>query len=174
MDTLFPTDPVFPPGFTYLPDFLTGEEEQQLIREITGIELHAFNFHGYEAKRRVASFGYDYRFDQKSLVKGREIPGTFQNLIGKVASKTGIRREAFAELLVTEYAEGSVINWHRDAFPFDVIAGVSLLSDCTFRLRPDDKARQSRGSIISLPVKRRSLYLISGRARTEWQHSIRP
>ncbi|HEX8041916.1 MAG TPA: alpha-ketoglutarate-dependent dioxygenase AlkB [Chryseosolibacter sp.] len=174
MDTLFPPVPVYPPGFTYVPDFLTEEEEQQLIREISGIELHAFNFHGYEAKRRVASFGYDYRFDQRSLVKGREIPGAFQNLVGKVASKTGISKEEFVELLVTEYPEGSVINWHRDAFPFDVIAGVSLLSDCTFRLRPHDKTKRVRGSIISLPVKRRSLYLIAGKARTEWQHSISP
>jgi len=52
--------------------------------------------------------------------------------------------------LVTEYPEGSVINWHRDAPPFDVIAGISLLPDCTFRLRPQEKLKQGRGSVISL------------------------
>jgi alkylated DNA repair dioxygenase AlkB len=82
--------------------------------------------------------------------------------------------ENFAELLLTEYPEGSVINWHRDAPPFGLIAGISLLSDCTFRLRPHDKAKQNRRSIISLPVRRRSLYIISESARTDWQHSIAP
>jgi alkylated DNA repair dioxygenase AlkB len=79
-----------------------------------------------------------------------------------------------AELLVTEYPPGSVINWHRDAPPFDVIAGISLSADCTFKLRPHEKEKQNRKSILSFPVKRRSLYLIQGEARTNWQHSIAP
>ncbi|MBX9850590.1 MAG: alpha-ketoglutarate-dependent dioxygenase AlkB [Cytophagaceae bacterium] len=77
-------------------------------------------------------------------------------------------------MLVTEYPTGSVINWHRDAPPFDLIAGISLLSDCKFRLRPHDKSKQCRTSIISFPVKRRSLYIMQGPARTDWQHSIAP
>ncbi len=174
MDTLFPPAPVLPPGFSYFPEFLTPEEEQQLIGQVTAIDLHPFNFHGYEAKRRVASFGYDYSFNRRSLSRGRDIPEVFDHLVGRVAQKTGIQKKDFAELLITEYPEGSVINWHRDALPFDVIAGVSLLSDCTFRLRPHDKTKQTRASIISLHFKRRSLYIMGGKARTDWQHSIRP
>jgi alkylated DNA repair dioxygenase AlkB len=95
-------------------------------------------------------------------------------LVKKVAEKLHLEEQQFAELLVTEYPAGSVINWHRDAPPFDLIAGVSLHSDCTFRLRPYEKAEQNRKSIISLKVARRSLYVISGPSRTEWQHSIAP
>ncbi|HUR12509.1 MAG TPA: alpha-ketoglutarate-dependent dioxygenase AlkB [Flavitalea sp.] len=140
---------------------------------IRGIEFHTFLFQGFEAKRRVASFGYDYSFEKKTLSRGREIPPEFELLIKNVAL-TGKVQEDFAELLVTEYPIGSVINWHRDAPPFDLIAGVSLLADCTFRLRPHDKSKQGRGSIISVPVKRRSLYLMQGEVRSEWQHSISP
>lgn len=64
-----------------------------------------------------------------------------------------VTQDAFAELLITEYPVGSVINWHRDAPPFDLIAGISLMADCTFRLRPNDKAKQTRASVISFPVK---------------------
>jgi alkylated DNA repair dioxygenase AlkB len=91
-----------------------------------------------------------------------------------VAAYLQIDRDQFAELLVTDYPIGSVINWHRDAPPFDIIAGLSLLSDCTFKLRPHDKSKQGRGSVISLLVKRRSLYVMQGPSRSEWQHSIIP
>lgn len=174
MDTLFPLEPFMPPGFTYQPDFIDPGEEHHLLKEISKTDLNTFTFQGYEAKRKVASFGYDYSFDKRSLSEGKEIPHVFYPLMEKVAKATGRKREEFAELLITEYPAGSVINWHRDAPPFDIIAGVSLLSDCTFRLRPHEKAKQTRGSVISLNVMRRSLYILAGEARTAWQHSIMP
>ena len=174
MDTLFPLTPALPSGFIYKPDFIDQAEEDYLMDEISKIELHTFLFHGYEAKRRVASFGFDYSFDKRSLSKGKDIPQAFNFLIEKVVTYVTINREDFAELLVTEYPPGAVINWHRDAPPFDIIAGISLLRDCTFRLRPHEKAKQSRRSIVSLNVQRRSLYIIRDEARTAWEHSIMP
>jgi len=106
------------------------------------------------------------------MAKGEDIPVIFNSLIGRVAEVVSVATDEFAELLVTKYPIESVINWHRDAPPFDLIAGISLLSDCTFRLRPFDKAKQNRKAIISFPVERRSLYIIKGAARNEWQHSI--
>ena len=81
---------------------------------------------------------------------------------------------SLAEMLVTDYPEGSVINWHRDAPPFEMIIGISLLSDCNFRMRPYDKGKRTRNAILSLPVKRRSLYILNGEARAQWEHSISP
>lgn len=144
------------------------------MEEINNIELHTFLFQGFEAKRKVASFGYDYSFDNRRLTKGKEIPVVFTPLLEKVANHTGIPVKDFVELLVTEYPTGSVINWHRDAPPFDIIVGISLLSDCTFKLRPHEKAKQTRASVISCAVERRSLYIIQGEARTLWQHSTSP
>jgi alkylated DNA repair dioxygenase AlkB len=91
-----------------------------------------------------------------------------------VAALISVEAEELAEILVTEYPPGAVINWHRDAPPFDIIIGISLLSDCTFRFRPYDKAKQGRKSIISTPVQRRSAYIIRDEARTDWEHSISP
>ena len=171
---LFPDDHALPAGFSYRPEFITAREEQQLLTAIADIELHVFNFRGYEAKRRVASFGYHYSFEARKLSEGRPIPPVFDWLIQNVSTVTKIESEAFAELLVTEYPPGSVINWHRDAHPFDVIAGISLLSDCVFRLRPHEKSKQNQRSIVSVNVGRRSFYVISGKARTDWEHSILP
>ncbi|HVG40055.1 MAG TPA: alpha-ketoglutarate-dependent dioxygenase AlkB [Chitinophagaceae bacterium] len=172
MNTLFPLEPIFPPGFNYLPDFISEEEEAQLINAIFKIELHPFQFQGYEAKRKVASFGYDWNFDMKSLAKGKMIPEAFHPLIEKISKHLLINKDDVAELLVTEYTVGSVINWHRDAPPFDLIAGISLLSHSVFRLRPFNKEKQTRSSVISFPLKSRSLYIMQGASRTDWQHSI--
>lgn len=172
MDTLFPLSPPYPEGFRYIPDFITETEEAALCTLIGGISLHTFTFQGYEAKRKVASFGFDYSFDQGRLLQGAPIPEAFDPLIEQVAAVTGLPPDHFAELLVTEYPPGSVINWHRDAPPFDLVAGISLLTDCTFRLRPYEKSRQGRGSTVSLPVRRRSLYILQGPSRADWQHSI--
>jgi alkylated DNA repair dioxygenase AlkB len=174
MDTLFDIPPALPAGFSYFPEFLTKDEEEALYQQVLKIDLHNMIFQGFEAKRKTASFGYDYSFDNRKLSKGKEIPKEFTSLLEKIGEKVEVKAEDFAELLVTEYPVGSVINWHRDAPPFDIIAGISILSDCTFKLRPHDKARQNRASIISFPVRRRSLYIMQGPARSEWQHSIAP
>ena len=174
MDTLFPIEPITPPGFQYFDNFISKEEETALLQEISEIPRHTFMFQGYEAKRKVASFGHDWNFETRKLSKGKDVPPVFGPLIQKTADFLSLKTQDFAEVLLTEYPPDSVINWHRDAPPFDIIVGISLLSDCTFRFRPHDKEKQHRGATISLPVKRRSLYVIQGEARTEWQHSILP
>lgn len=173
MESLFPLEPKFPEGFIYVPDFLTSDEEKDLLRDISRIPLHTFRFQGYEAKRKVASLGYNYSFEKRTISKGAEIPSEFEGLIKKVSNHSG-GTKAFSALLITEYPVGSVINWHRDAPPFETIAGISLLSDCVFRFRPHDKDRQGKKSIISFVAKRRSLYIMGGDSRSQWEHSILP
>ena len=174
MNTLFPVEPILPDGFTYKDNFISTAEEMALMEEIKGLELHTFNFQGYEAKRKVASFGWDWSFEKRVLSKGKDIPAAFNWLLERAAHFTQVPVQNISELLVTEYPAGSVINWHRDAPPFDTIVGISLLTDCVFKLRPYDKAKQGRKSIYSLPVLRRSFYILKGEARTEWEHSIAP
>jgi alkylated DNA repair dioxygenase AlkB len=171
---LFPKDSFMPRGFQYVEDFITAEEERGLLRALEDIPLHTFVFQGFEAKRKVESFGYDYSFDNRQLSKGKEIPDSFRWLISRVADFVKVEPGRIQELLLTEYPIGAVINWHRDAFPFELIAGISLAADCLFKLRPHEKEKQNRKSVISIPVRRRSLYVIQGEARLQWQHSIAP
>lgn len=174
MNTLFPNDIIGPDGFHYSPDFLTEREEQQLIIDIGSLELHPLIFRGFEAKRKVNSYGYDYQFDTRTISIGENIPLAFNFLLEKISTWLSIPLEDLAEVLVTEYPPGSVINWHRDAPPFDIIVGVSLMSDCRFKLRPYDKTKQGRKSIVTIPVRRRSVYIIRDEARTDWEHCIAP
>lgn len=172
VNTLFPVTPTLPNGFRYVANFLSAEEEQQLLGAIADVELHPLIFQGYEAKRKVKSFGYDYNFSTRQITEGAPIPSAFSFFVEKVAAFTNIPANLLAEMLVTEYPEGSVINWHRDAPPFETIIGISLLSDCNFRFRPYASQGRKRADILSLPVERRSLYIIDGEARSDWEHSI--
>ena len=74
VQTLFSLDADLPKSFSYLPGFISVEEEADLLKLISQFELHTFQFHGYEGKRRVASFGYDWSFEKRTLSKGKEKP----------------------------------------------------------------------------------------------------
>jgi alkylated DNA repair dioxygenase AlkB len=174
MNTLFDIAPVLPSGFDYYPGFITEKEELQLINAIEKFDLQNMKFHEYEAKRKVISFGSGWSFTEQRLKPGDPIPGDFDFLVERIAGKLSIGKELIAQFLITEYPVGSVINWHRDAPPFAVIAGISLLSDCNFKLRPHDKEKQDRKATITLNVQRRSLYTMQGPAKSEWQHCTAP
>jgi len=74
MQTLFPLLPSYPPGFSYQDDFISLAEEQDLIAAIQKIALNPMQFQGYEAKRKVASFGYDWSFEKRELKKENQSP----------------------------------------------------------------------------------------------------
>lgn len=172
--TLFDSSPAMPQGFAYYPAFITNEEEQQLINAISDIGLQNMQFHQYQAKRKTAGFGMGWNFINKVLTGGEPIPATFEFIINKIADFFSLDKAAIAQFLITEYPEGSVINWHRDAPPFDKIIGLSLLSDAIFKLRPLQKELQNRAAIISLEIKRCSLYIMEGESKSAWQHCIIP
>jgi alkylated DNA repair dioxygenase AlkB len=174
MATLFGSEKQLVPGFTLVSDFLTGEEEQRLVDFAMTLPLSTFKFQGFEAKRKTISFGFDYHFDSRKLTKGSEIPAEFGWIIEKVAAFIGIPPVDIEEVLVTEYPPNSVINWHRDAPPFAIIAGLSLLTGCRFRLRPYSKETRSRQKLVALPLARRSLYVMRDECREQWEHSIGP
>lgn len=174
MSTLFPLEPVYPEGFTYVPDFITQEEENELIALCHAAELNTFVFHGYEAKRKVKNYGYSWSFTKKELSKAADIPSDFHNLLTKVSDFLKIPYAEIAQFLIIQYDPGTMINWHRDAPPFDIIIGISLLSDCTFKLRRYENSVRGKGPILSLPVKRRSMYVMKDEVRSEWMHSVSP
>lgn len=174
MNTLFDITPELPDGFIYKPGFITEAEESRLVELISALELSYMKFHQYEAKRKVTSFGKGWSFTEQALKQGDPIPASFDFLIDRIAGLLKINKDRIAQFLVTEYPVGSVINWHRDAPPFETIIGASLLSDIYFKLRPHDKEKQTRAATITLPVQRRSLYIMSGASKTAWQHCTAP
>jgi len=87
----------------------------------------------------------------------------------KAASFAGLAPETLGQALVTDYGPGAGIGWHRDKPVFGEVLGVSLLSNCTLRFR---RARPGGWERRALTPEPRSIYLLKGPARTQWEHSI--
>ena len=158
-----------PEGFLYEEELVSPNDEVELVRHIEKLPLKEFQFHGYTGKRRTVSFGWHYEFAGEKLNQVGPIPDFLLPLRNAAASFAGLRLEDFQHVLVTEYAPGAPIGWHRDKAVFDDVVGISLLSPCTFRFRRKTAHGWER---FNLTLEPRSVYLLRGPARTEWEHSI--
>jgi alkylated DNA repair dioxygenase AlkB len=89
----------------------------------------------------------------------------------KAARFGGLPVEGLSQALVTEYAPGAGIGWHRDRPMFEDVVAVSFLAPCTLRLRRKAGEGWERYSRIVNP---RSAYMLRGVARRQWEHSVPP
>lgn len=166
----FLPDTARPEGLRYQEEFIAADEEQALIARIQELPLAPFQFGAFEGKRRVTSFGWRYDYTQQRLVAADAIPSFITPLIARV-EQWGAAPSAIRQVLFTHYESGTGIGWHRDKRHFDVVFGLSLASPCKFRFRRKQGTKWQRYTLDAAP---RSLYLMSGQARTDWEHSIPP
>jgi alkylated DNA repair dioxygenase AlkB len=157
-----------PEGFRYQPDFLSPDEEAALAAVVEQLPFAAFDFHGYIAKRRIVEYGWEYDFGTRKASRAPELPDFLLPLRNRAAAFAGIAAPDLVEAVVTEYPPGAPIGWHRDVPQFEMIIGISLLSSCRMRLKP----YRAEGKLVSVILEPRSLYVISGPARWNYQHSI--
>jgi alkylated DNA repair dioxygenase AlkB len=158
-----------PEGFRYKPDLIDREFELTLLVAMRGLEFSPFQFHGFEGKRHVVSFGWKYDFTGGGLQKTEDIPAFLMPLRETAAASFGLDPSTLQQVLLTQYAPGAAIGWHKDRSVFGDVLGVSLLSPCKFRFRRKAEAAWERISITAEP---RSAYLLQGPARNDWEHSI--
>jgi alkylated DNA repair dioxygenase AlkB len=166
---LLPGLPDLPEGFRYTPDLIDSDTERSLIQELRKLEFANFQFHGFEGKRRVVSFGWRYDFNGGGLQRTDNIPEFLIPIRVAAAASFGLEGSALEQALLIEYGAGASIGWHKDRPVFGDVVGISLLSPCTFRFRRKAGAKWQRRSITTQP---RSAYLLQGPSRDEWEHSI--
>jgi alkylated DNA repair dioxygenase AlkB len=166
--------PVMPDGLIYQPEFLTREEEQSLIGLVASMPVKEMDYRGYTARRRVLSFGGSYDFQAQRLNAAAPLPATLEPLRRKVAHWLGIAPDALSQVMIAEYREGTPLGWHRDVPDFEDVLGVSLLNPAVLRLRPYPPRDPRKAGVIKLVVEPRSIYLLRGPARWDWQHSVAP
>jgi alkylated DNA repair dioxygenase AlkB len=167
--SLFEQDPPLPQGCKYERDIIQAYQERELVARLADLPFRSFEFQGYLGKRRVVSFGWQYDFSTKELRRAEDIPAFLLPLREKAAAFAGLTSPLLQHVLVTEYAPGAAIGWHRDKGVFGEVVGISLVSSCMFRLRRRTGTTWQRASFTAEP---RSAYLLQGPARTEWEHSI--
>ena len=164
-------------GFKYSSKFITETHELQLVSKIRDLPFREFEFHGYLGKRRVVSFGWRYDYSGGGrLQKAPAIPDFLLEVRKLTATFAHVEPESFQQVMVTEYTEGAGIGWHRDKAVFGEVVGVSLLAPCALRFRrrltANIKGEKVRWERVNVDVEPRSAYLLSGPARSVWEHSI--
>jgi alkylated DNA repair dioxygenase AlkB len=162
---------VEPRGFRYEEQIVSENEETVLAAELERLDLKPFEFHGYLGNRRVVNFGLKYDFSRRSVQKADDLPLFLNDLLSRAARFAGCEKHAFRQVGVNEYRAGAGIGWHKDKLEFGIIVGVSLLAPATMRFR---RGRTGNWIRTSHTLKPRSIYVLSGEARSEWEHSIPP
>jgi alkylated DNA repair dioxygenase AlkB len=165
------TAPDLPEGLAYAPELIGAAEERALVAHMAELPFKAFEFQGYLGHRRTVSFGLHYAFNGSGLQETEPMPDWLLPLRNRAAAWAGLANEALEHVLLTEYAPGAGIGWHRDRPVFEDVVGLSLLAPARLRFRRKAGEKWERKALVAEP---RSAYLLRGPAREEWQHSIAP
>jgi len=162
----------WPEGLVYEPDFLTEEEERTLLAKIAALDFEEICMHGQVARRTAKHYGIAYDYDNPAASStGEPLPGWLEPLRARVADVAGLDPDELVEALVQHYPSGAPIGWHRDAPKFGLVAGVSLASPARMRFqRGKGEARE----VTDVLLEPGSAYVLAGKARWSWQHSIPP
>ncbi|MCI0619177.1 alpha-ketoglutarate-dependent dioxygenase AlkB, partial [bacterium] len=89
----------------------------------------------------------------------------------RAAEIAGLSAKEFVASVVTHYPPGATIGWHSDMTMFGpVVFGFSFAASCTFKFRPKAEPKK----IYKLNLEPRSLYVMEGNVRSDWEHSIPP
>ena len=159
-----------PEGLVYREEFVTPAEERQLLEVIEALDFRAITMRGQTARRTVRHFGLDYDYEGGGLVPADPLPAELAWLRERCAALMQRDPEDLVQILVSRYPPGAGIGWHRDAPMFgSTIAGVSLAAPARMRFQRTVGGERSTAEVTLEP---RSAYLLSGKARWAWQHSI--
>lgn len=122
-----------------------------------------------DLKRRVQHYGYRYDYTAKKATAEMRL-GPLPDWALALAQRL-VREGLFAaepdQVIVNEYLPGQGISKHIDCIPCfgPTIASLSLGSTCEMTLL---KGEEERRTIL----RPRSLLVLDGEARAEWQHAI--
>ena len=166
--------PGLPEGLVYEPGFLTQDEAAALEALMAALPFAAARYKAYTARRRVVSYGGSFDYDANRLQPAQALIPELHWLRDRAARWIGIPPQAFVHVLVAEYQPGAPLGWHRDEPDFQDVIGISLGSDIVMRFRPYPPIRPRKSDIVRLTLAPRSIYLMRGPARWNWQHSIAP
>ena len=160
-----------PAGLSTRADFVSRDEEAELLAAAAVLPFKPFEYQGWFGKRETVSFGWRYDFNQARVEPAPPIPDFLLPLRERAAVFAGLAPAAFEQALVIRYGVGAALGWHRDRPQFDRVFGLSLRSDAVLRFR----RRAARGfERFTLDAPARAAYLLTGEIRHDWEHSLNP
>jgi alkylated DNA repair protein (DNA oxidative demethylase) len=160
-----------PEGLVYRLDVISREEEANLLQRFEALRFDPIVIHGQAARRTARHFGLDYDYEARTPQPGEPVPDWLIPLRARAAELGAHEPEELVEILVQRYPPGATIGWHRDAPAFGTVVGISLAGPSRLRFQ---RGKGENRRVWEVLLEPRSGYVLSGPARTSWQHSIPP
>lgn len=159
-------------GLRFVPNAVDERLADELTERIDAAPLAPFQFGQWEGKRLTANYGSGYDFQRARPVPAPPLPAWLAAVRDRLAPQVDRDPAAFVQALLIRYDPGAQIGWHRDRPQYGEVIGLSLGAPAVLRLR----RRRAKGGFdrAQLALPPRSIYLLSGEVRSEWEHSIAP
>ena len=153
------------PGLTYRPDFITLEEETELMAAVDGAPWLP------DLRRRVQHYGYRYDYRVRTVDLSQRLgplPSWADGLAERLVSD-GHMPARPDQMIVNEYLPGQGIGAHVDIETCfgPVVSSLTLGSGCLMELTQVDGPGKE-----TIELKPRSLLVLAGDARYRWKHGI--
>ena len=154
------------PGLGYISDFLTKDEEKDLIEKIDQSDWIE------DLQRRVQHYGWRYDYKARQVdgsMRIGELPDWAEKYARKLIDNRLVRKLP-DQVIVNEYKAGQGISKHVDSEESfeDGIATISLLESWEMEFQEKSSKRK-----VSKLLERRSVAVMSGDARYCWTHEIK-
>lgn len=152
-------------GLTYIPEFITAEQENKLINVIDQQPWLT------DLKRRVQHYGWKYDYTARRVdysMRLGDLPDWLVGYCDKLVNE-GHFPKIPDQVIINEYQPGQGIASHIDCVPCfeETIASISLGSPCVM-----DFTHSKTNQKIPVLLEPRSLFVLSGDARYAWKHGI--
>ena len=105
----FKDESALPDSLIYSPEFISRDEEGQLVAAIGELQFGEIKMHGVVARRRAAHFGRSYEYESARVGAAPPVPEFLLSLRERIAEFTKCSPVEFAEVLITEYPAGAGI-----------------------------------------------------------------
>ena len=186
-----------PPGFLYVPELITRAEERALLDWFAAsADWKLVTFRGQTARRRAMSFGARYLTQGRRLEPAPALPpelAVYRDRmveaacegLGRTAALAGRTIADFALCTALHYPSGGAIGWHADNRAFGpTVLSLSLGTAARLQLQRAgdvdrdgarvDRAGERGAGAIEQELAPRSLFVLAGEARADWQHRVCP
>jgi alkylated DNA repair dioxygenase AlkB len=160
-----------PEGWRYEAEFLDLAQERSLLQTLGELPFQAARYKEWTARRRIVSYGGRYDFNRNVLEPAAAIPAVFEPLRQRAAEWAGVPATQLSHATVAEYPPATPLGWHRDVPEFELVVGVSLGGHARMRFRPYPHEKGGR-TVFAIDLEPRSVYLLRGAVRWNWQHAI--
>lgn len=160
---------VSPPGFFLVPDAISADDEKEILTFLENEKWTPLTIK-VDTGRLVLQYGLRFNYHHHEVVADvPDIPDVLKGLINrlyKVCQEQNLKFGKATQIIVNKYTPGQGISKHIDWKGFGPVVA-------SFTLKASADIEFENGSQrLTVHPPARSLYLMSGDARTKWTHSM--